>query len=120
MGLNSRHDSDASLKDLGSADWVYLMPHIVSEAQVFDFALFTSHTPMVDGRVASSRSSSVVGNESNLDVKEEGSKGSKQDGLQVSNKSRCYERSCSAEGLEEEAHLLLGVVKNQYSQSKVH
>lgn len=118
VGLNSRHDSDASLKDLGSADWVYLMPHIVSEAQVFDFALFTSHTPMVDGRVASSRSSSVVGNESNLDVKEEGSKGSKQDGLQVSNKSRCYERSCSAEGLEEEAHLLLGVVKNQYSQSK--
>ncbi|KAI0850010.1 hypothetical protein F5Y00DRAFT_261112 [Daldinia vernicosa] len=117
VGLNSRHDLDASLKDLSSADWVYLMPHIASEAQVFDFALFTSHTAIVDGRAASSRLSSVPGNESDLDVKGQSPKGSKQDGLQVPNKPR-YERSCSAEGLEEEAHLLLSVVKNQCSQSK--
>ncbi|RMJ17991.1 hypothetical protein CDV36_002318 [Fusarium kuroshium] len=133
VGFPRRHshrEPDVSSPDADPADWTYLAPHLAPEARVFNFDLFGEGvvptdvgTPSIDNiSVASSGSSFQLEDGDVGDIDQNNSEKPQDprnaDGAWRSVEFSRQERSCSAQGLRQEAHFLLDVSKEQDPASK--
>ncbi len=116
--------------DVCPTDWIYLVRHLVPEARVFEFVLFGDGAAVIDTRPPSPGPSPYI-NYGSDSREEEGSlkdnsegdsrtprKPTSEDGSGAAKEHWENKRSCSAQGLENEARLLLEAAQERQSANK--